>query len=168
VTVFTVHEPPNAPQSLIDHAEKLRFVNEGFSWGAALFPPFWLAARGEWIALAAYLAAATVVGTILAALGAEAAWVTLIFLAANVVLGFEAGELERWSLARGGWREIGLVSGRTRGECERRFFEGWLSQAPGTAAAVLEPVLPTPPRWQLPQWELPRWPGWRALLGIGP
>ncbi len=163
MTVFTVHEPPNAPLSPIDRAEKLRFVKEGFSWGAALVAPVWLAAKGEWIALAAYLAAAAVLGMILAALGAEPAWVSLIFLAANVVLGFEAGELERWSLARAGWREIGLVSGRTREECERRFFEGWLSQEPSTVTTIVNPDVLTPPQWQLP-----RWPGWRALLGIGP
>ncbi len=132
-------------------------------WGAALIPPVWLAAKGEWIALAAYVAAATLLGTILAALDAEAGWVALIFLAAHVVLGFEAGAIERWSLARGGWREIGLVSGRTREECERRFFEGWHSQESGAVPAVLNPAsIAPPPRL------LPRWPGWRAVLGIGP
>ena len=55
VDVFTVHEPPGPPLDRIEHAASLAFVRDGFSWGAALFSPFWVAVKGQWAALVAYL-----------------------------------------------------------------------------------------------------------------
>jgi len=163
VTVFTVHEPPASGGTLIDRALELRFVKEGFSWGAALATPVWLAARNEWIALAAYVALIAILGAVLAALGAEPAWVALIFAVLQIALGFEASELERWMLAQTGWREVGLVSGRRRSECERRFFDRWFSQDP-----IMVSSEPDSPARSLPRWSFPDWPGWRALLGMKP
>jgi len=130
VATYTIHEPPHSPADRIGRAETLVFVKDGFSWGAALVPPVWLAVRREWVGLAAYLAAALGLGYGLAAAGAHADWVTLVILVFNLIIGSEAGALERWSLARGGWREIGAASGRNMDECERRFFDAWLPSQP--------------------------------------
>jgi hypothetical protein len=130
VAVYTVYEPPNAPADRVDRAEALTFIRDGFSWGAALVPPVWFALRGEWLALALYTAAALILGYGLTAAGAQPNWVALVLFVFNLLLGFEADTLRRWSLARAGWREIGAVSGRNRDECERRFFEGWLPREP--------------------------------------
>jgi hypothetical protein len=54
-------------------------------------------------------------------------WLTLVTLALSLLVGFEAGTLRRWALARRGWTTLGTVSGRTAEECERRFFDLWLA-----------------------------------------
>jgi hypothetical protein len=131
VSAFTVHEPPEAGGTRVERAESLVFVEDGFSWKAALFSPFYLLLRGEWLALAAYVAAAVTLSVVLRLAGAEGNWFGWMFVLLNIVTGFEVSELRRWSLARAGWREIAAVSGRGREEAERRFFEAWL---PGISA----------------------------------
>ena len=42
-----------------------------------------------------------------------------------ILLGFEASSLERWSLSRGGWRQLDIVVGDDLDAAERRFFERW-------------------------------------------
>lgn len=133
VSVFTVHEPPQTGGTRLERAENLLFVGDGFSWRAALFSPFYLLMRGQWLALAAYLAAALVLAVLLKAAGAGSEWFGLIFVMLNVVAGFEASELKRWSLGRAGWQEIATVSGRGREDAERRFFDVWLPSVPDEA-----------------------------------
>ncbi len=128
--VFTVHEPPNAPADRIDRGEKLEFVRDGFTALAAALPPVWMVMNRLWVALLIYLIGVTAVDVALSALGLKGPMIVLITLAANVLIGFEADRVKRWSLRRGGWAEIGTVAGRNRAECERRFFDGWLTQQP--------------------------------------
>lgn len=135
VSAFTVHEPPQVGGTKLERAESLLFVRDGFSWRAALFSPLYLLMRGEWLALAAYAAAATALAAILELAGAESTWFVWMFVFLNVVAGFEAAELKRWSLGRRGWREIATVSGRGEEEAERRFFEAWLPSVDGEAPA---------------------------------
>jgi hypothetical protein len=45
-------------------------------------------------------------------------------------LGLEASTLERTWLSYRGWTELGTVAGRNLPECERRFFDSWLSALP--------------------------------------
>lgn len=135
VSAYTVHEPPHAGGTKLERAEGLLFVADGFSWRAALFSPFYLLVRGEWIALAAYAAAALVLAAILELAGAGEEWFVWMFILLNVVTGFELSELKRWSLGRAGWQEITTVSGRGQEEAERRFFDFWLPSEEAGAVA---------------------------------
>ena len=135
VAVYSVYEPPNPPADRIDRAEGMVFVKDGFTWSAALLPPLWLAAQRGWIGLGIYLAAATVLAGALWALGVHAEWITLAVLALNVLIGFEASGLQRWALELAGWNEAGTVSGRSRAECERRFFDILLAGVPAVAGS---------------------------------
>ena len=128
--VFTVHEPPNPPIDRIDRAEKLEFVRDGFTPLAAAIPPLWLALNKLWVALLIYALIATAVSLVLKAMGVDPSLIALINLAANIVIGFEADSIKRWTLGRRGWDEVGTVTGKNRAECERRFFDGWLVQQP--------------------------------------
>lgn len=130
LSAFTVHEPPDVAGGRIERAESLLFVRDGFSWRAALLSPLYLLVRGEWLALAAYAAAATLLIVGLNLFGANPGWIVWMFVLLNVVTGFEGSELQRWALARKGWREVGTVSGAGREEAERRFFEAWLASLP--------------------------------------
>jgi hypothetical protein len=147
VSAFTVHAPPlgGGGLSRIERAEGLLFVRDGFSWRAALFSPFYLLVRGEWRALAAYVVVATVLSLLLSAVGAKSDWIVWTFVLLNLLTGFEASELKRWSLDRAGWQEVGSVSGRGRDEAERRFFEAWLptlaDAAPSAEGAPHVPVV---------------------------
>jgi hypothetical protein len=129
VAAFTVHEPPATGGTRLEQADRLLFVRDGFSWRAALFSPLYLIVRGEWLALAAYAGAGILALAVLNLVGASADWYGWTWLLLNVVTGFEASEIKRWSLGRAGWRELASVSGRGLEEAERRFYEAWLPTA---------------------------------------
>lgn len=136
VSAFTVHEPPEPGGTRLEQAERLLFVRDGFSWRVALLGPFYLLARGEWLALGAYVVLALVLSGVLTLLSAGNEWFSLMFVLLNVLMSFEANELKRWSLGRTGWREIAAVSGRGQEEAERRFFEAWLPSVPERTAGI--------------------------------
>jgi hypothetical protein len=127
---FTVHEPPNPPADPIERAARMAFVRDGFSWSAALLTPVWMLAHRLWWPLVAYVGATAAVELVRQSVAFHAGWLTLATLALSLLIGLEAGTLRRWSLARRGWTTLGAVSGRTAEECERRFFDMWLSTAP--------------------------------------
>lgn len=127
---FTVHEPDGAPADRIDRAERLVFVRDGLSWSTLVFGPFALLWRRLFLAFACWLAAAVAIVLVTAVLDADAGWVSMLMLALNAVFAFEVSEFQRAKLASQGARMLGTVSGRSRAECERRFFESWLSSQP--------------------------------------
>jgi hypothetical protein len=136
VDVYTVHEPPSPPLDRIDRAASLVFVRDGFSWGAALFSPVYLAVKGQWFAFAAYLAVGFLAAAVLWSVGLIQNWFTLMLIGLNIYLGFEASTLERMWLNYRGWKEVGTVAGRNLPECERRFFDNWLSALPADTQSM--------------------------------
>jgi hypothetical protein len=68
-------------------------VREGFSWGALIFGPLWLAAHRAWIAAVLSLAAFILI-VFLATDGIAAALLTTLV----VLLGLSGHDLRRWSL----------------------------------------------------------------------
>ena len=132
---FTIHEPPEPPAERFDRAEALVFVKDGFSWPAFFFAPIWMLLNNLWLGLACYLvlAAGLAAGADFLGLGEDVT--SLAFLVLHLLVGFEADRLQRWTLARKGWRELGAVTGRSRDECERSFFDAWLPDQPLIAPA---------------------------------
>ena len=139
VATFTVHEPLQPQADRVDRADELRFVKDGFSWMTAICPPLGFALKGLWTPALAYLVFVSVAIAGLMSLKVSADVVTLLLLALNVYLGFEASSLERWSLDNDGWRMISTVTGRNIVECERRFFETWLPAQPVISAPPQNP-----------------------------
>lgn len=138
MTAFTVHEPPQAagsPADAMERAERLMFVGDGFSWGAALLGPLWLAFNRHWQALAAWAGVAVVLAGVLHLVGAGPGWLGLALAGLGVVLGFEAADLERDWLAAAGWVEIGSTEGRDQADAERGFFDRWLAAGAPAASA---------------------------------
>lgn len=153
---FTVHERPDPARDRLDRAEGLVFVKDGFSWGAFLLGPLWLIGNGLWLALIGYLVLVGAVTAGLDAIEVSDTWISLAILAIHVALGYEADTLQRTALARRGWQSIGSVTGRSRSDCERRFFDGWLAaeavRAPRDTpevAATAAAAEPTRRRWRL-------------------
>jgi hypothetical protein len=130
LVTFTVHEPPRPPADRLDRAEEIVFLKDGFSWGAFLFAPLWLAMRQLWLALIGYVAFLAVVLGALAWFDAPSGWDFWVVFATHLVIGYEAESLRRLSLDREGWTTLGTVSGHSLDECERRFFETWLPAQP--------------------------------------
>jgi hypothetical protein len=126
----TVHEPPSPPPDRLDRAEEIMFVREGFSWRAALFAPFWMLANRLWLPLIGYIVLIVLLDVALTAAGVESKWIGLAIVALNLAIGFEASSLKRWTLERRGWNFLGPVTGVSRDDCERRFFDAWLQGEP--------------------------------------
>jgi hypothetical protein len=130
VVTYTVHEPPVPEADRVDRGAELEFVKDGFSWLTAICPPLGLLANGLWLFAIAYLVLATAVAWALTALKVDPNWIGVLFLMANIFLGFELSSLQRWMLDQMGWTTLGVVTGSSIAECERRFFESWLPGQP--------------------------------------
>ena len=143
--VYTVHAPPPHGLGLDEEARRIAFVKEGFCWPALLFPIIWLIYRRMWIVLAFYIAASvglTVLSTVPLVAPKLTTGIALLFA---FWLAIEANGLRRWTLARRGWREVGVAAGRDLGEAEQSFFRRW--QGARTSRAVPPaPALAAEPR----------------------
>ena len=96
--IWTVHLRDDAPPVL---------VREGFSPGAALFGPFWLALRRAWVPAALALAAWLAVG------GLTSGGTALVLGAGLILLqGLFGNDLRRWSLARRRFTLVEVVAAR--------------------------------------------------------
>jgi len=93
-------------------------VREGFSWGALLFGPIWLAAHRAWIAAVLTLAA-TVLIVVLAPDDAA----TALLLALIVLLGLSGNDLRRWSLDHRGYLLAQVVAARDELEALGRLLD---------------------------------------------
>jgi hypothetical protein len=118
------------------------FVKEGFSWPALIIPELWLIFRRMWLVIIVYLAVALMVMAIDQQLGGRVPGVFLTL--AHLLFALEGNELRRWTLARHGYRLIGVAEGRRVGDAEIRFFYELESLRPQPAPAS-EPTAPTPP-----------------------
>ena len=133
---FTVHEPGNVPDDMLERADGVIFVKDGFSWLASAVPPIWCIVNGLWLVFFGYLVAAAALGFAVIKLPGGVVWGGFAVIAFNLIFAFEANNLRRWTLRRKGFQMIGAVSGRTSEECERRFFEGWLAAADAASGGV--------------------------------
>ena len=93
--VYCAYQHPTRPAVL---------VAEGFSWGALIFGPLWLAWCNAWISAALLVACA--VGASFAPGSA------LIQLALAVLAGLFGRDAVRWEMELRGWHFVGIVAGR--------------------------------------------------------
>ncbi len=82
-------------------------VPEGFSWGALVFGPIWLAVHRAWIAAVLTLAA-----TVLIIALAKGGAATALLLALIVLLGLSGHDLRRWSLDHRGYLLAQVIAAR--------------------------------------------------------
>lgn len=125
MVTFTVHEAMPPASSVRERAMNIAFVKEGVSWPGFVFGLSWLLVHSLWLEFLVIFGVAVAAGSVIMALGGSMESVSWGFTALNLIVGFEAFNLQRWKLERRGRQMVGLVSGRDREECERRFFESW-------------------------------------------
>jgi hypothetical protein len=130
MAVYTVHQPPLRKGETSPDPDRFVLVRDGFHAWAFLLGPLWMLWRRLWLVLVLYLVAVAAIEVGLRLLGVGAGGQTLAMLAVALLLGLEAGTLQRWTLRRRGFREVGVVVGDDVEAAERRFFSGWTDEAP--------------------------------------
>jgi hypothetical protein len=102
-------------------------VKEGFSWGALILGPFWLAAHRAWVAAAISLAAYVLLATVVAQ---PAAGILAIGLA--VILGMTGNDLRRWALEHRGYLLVHVLAAGSKDDA----FTRLLTHRPDLAARL--------------------------------
>jgi hypothetical protein len=140
MAVYTVHEPPLPRNASSPPPERFVFVRDGFSLSAALFGPLWMLRHRMWLVLVGYVIVLVLLSAALRlAEGTDTASLSAGILLA-LLIGFEAGTLRRITLARRGFRNVGVVVADDVELAERRFFDTWVKAASGGES---KPALPT-------------------------
>ncbi len=107
--IWTAHEKPNAPPILLC---------EGFSFGALIFGPFWLAMHRVWA-----IAGAVFLLTILILLVTYPPASLILLAGLALLLGLSGRDLVRWHITSHGYVESNVVTGRNEDEARSRLFE---------------------------------------------
>ena len=126
---YTVFEKRVAPEDLMERADGLVFVKEGFSFWTLVAPVVWLLFNRLWRGLALYLLLSISLVAALTQLGAGETLIGWGAMVINLIFAFEARDIYRASLERRGYALRAVVSGRNLEECERRFLMEWLPAA---------------------------------------
>ncbi|MCA0422443.1 MAG: DUF2628 domain-containing protein [Proteobacteria bacterium] len=129
--VYTVHRAKRGATP-----EAVEFVPDGFSYGAFVFGPFWLAYRRLWLVLAIVLMAIAIITGIEYAAGLNPAIGGALSLLTGLFLGLEGNQLVRWTLERNGRPALAVVTGKNLDEAEFRYF----SEIGGTPSGTSYPA----------------------------
>ncbi len=124
--IFSIHHKAVDPATILSEGLETRFVKEGISWTALFLSPVWLIYHRMWLVFLGTLILYTVAGFAAKSVGLDPSTSLSLVLVVNVIVALEGNNLRRWTLNRAGYREIGVVTGRSLEHCERRFFESLL------------------------------------------
>ena len=122
---YTIHEPYKVKRYLIERADELVFVADGFSFWAMLAAPFWMVYHRMWVALIGFVVAFGVLRFLGYLFGAPIDAGGLLYLGLSLAFGFVANDIRRYFLEREEYQLVGAIVGATQLECERRFFDIW-------------------------------------------
>ena len=146
VQSYTVHERADPPSDRVDRADALTFVRDGLMRQVVLAPPVWFAVHRVWLGVLAYVVAAAAILAVAWALLLPGIVTLLAFVLLHLLLAGEADEMLRARLAARGWNVVGQVTGTSRLDCERRFYDQWLPSMPlTTPPATAARPMPTAP-----------------------
>ncbi|HFB2048754.1 MAG: DUF2628 domain-containing protein [Hyphomicrobiaceae bacterium] len=127
VEAYTIHERQDTVALKNERADELIFVKDGFSLLASVLPPIWMIANCVWLVLFAYVFIVLILTVFFSVFHIYNFWLVYIVCVLNLIIGFEADSIVRWTLDRKAWKQIAHVTGATREDCERRFFSFWLN-----------------------------------------
>src|ERR1700674_4925987 len=103
--VYTVHAP-SATAADLRATDGFTFVRDGFHFWAMMFGPLWLVWNRLWLALIGWIIAVIALDLVLARLGAGSVAIVSADIMIALLMGFEAGSLQRWTLSRRNWRQL--------------------------------------------------------------
>lgn len=101
----------------------IQLIRDGFSWMAFLFSILWALSQRLWLVALGIVVLDVIISTLAGALGLDPVGQAAVALGFSCLVGFEAYELQRWTLRRRGYLETAVIAARDRDEAERRFFE---------------------------------------------
>jgi Protein of unknown function (DUF2628) len=165
MSIYTVHQPPLGAADTLPAPEQFAFVRDGFSFWAFVAAALWMLWHRMWLVLLIYLVAAIGAETAMHYAGVPALAVFVAGLFGSLLLGLEAATLRRFTLARRGWKDVGIVSGHDRQDAEQWFFDAWVREAAGKPAAPPTTPSAPPPR---PASTVPRLPQSPDVVGLFP
>jgi len=146
MSIYTVHEPPPRNGAAAPNPQRFVFVRDGFYFWAFLLTPLWLIWHRLWLVLLIYLIVITGLAEAMRHAGVDTAGRSLVMLLVSFLIGLEASTLRRFTLARRGWRNVGLVGGTNTEAAERRFFDDWAAAGQGRpSGSAGDPPAPLPP-----------------------
>jgi hypothetical protein len=119
VKVYTVHRRHHG----LAGDQDLVLVTESFNWAAFVFGPFWAVAKNLWwvalslilLNLGVFFAGAAFIGDLAAQFA--------ISLGLAIIVGYLANDLQRWTLERAGFIEVGVVSAPDVDAALQRFLD---------------------------------------------
>jgi len=126
VALYSVYEPGEPSANLVERADSLVFVKDGFSWPAFFLAPFWLLYHRMWLGLVLFVGGFILLDVVLSMndVGeAVSGWAGIAYM---FFFAMEANGLRRYSLERKGYELAGMALGGNREEAEVTFFHGWL------------------------------------------
>ena len=155
MAVYTVHQPPlRATDAALD-PQRFVFVRDGFYFWAFIATWLWMAWHRMWLVLLVYIVGATPVEGAVYYAGAGRGGTVVVGVLIALLIGMEAGTLRRFTLARRGWKNVGIVSAYDLEDAERRYFADWVRAAPTVRSASPAPPQNSPllpaPRPRMPQ-----------------
>lgn len=103
MSIFQVFVHPDARLD----ARAPHFIEEKFSWGAALVPPVWALVHGLWLETLIWVIGIVALGSLSFLIGDEA--VSWLYLLSAVLIGFEAADIRAAALRRKGYDDEGDV-----------------------------------------------------------
>lgn len=122
MAVYAVLEPPARPDGQPVDPDRVRFVRDGFSFGAFLFGPLWMIRHRLWLVLLCWVLVMAGFAVIHMALGVPSGARVLVALLVSLLVGLESGTLRRWTLLRAGWHDAGIVVADDFEAAEQRYF----------------------------------------------
>jgi hypothetical protein len=141
MTTYSVHLPAEAAPGSPIGLERTVLVKEGFHWVALFFPLLWLLANRLWIAFLAVLALTVALVFVGRAIGLGDGAIGVLDFMLGLFVAISAADLQTWGLERRNYAMRDVVTGASRDEAERRFFDRWLS---GASEAVTRPAASLP------------------------
>ena len=143
MSAYTVHIPPSTRRGSASGPERFVFVRDGFSFWAFLLAPLWMLWYRLWLVFLGYCILAIALQAGLHAIGASFAVRFTAGALLALLAGLEAATLRRFTLARRGWTNTGIVVGDDIESAEQRFFDVWIGQnehGPARASAAAMPL----------------------------
>lgn len=120
--------------------EDVRFVRDGFSYGALIFPAIWLLWNRLWMIFAGFLGFAAIF--VLAADSINPILAVFLNALVGLYLGFEGTNLKAMKLRNTGWHETDIVIGGDEEEAELRYFSKQRKNEGSKQAPVSEEMKP--------------------------
>jgi hypothetical protein len=128
MTIYTVHLPDDPAEERSSRLMRAELVKDGFHWLALIFPLLWLLFNRIWWGLLAYIALVVAIAAGGWAIELPDGTIGALQLLIGLFLGIVGGELKSWQLRRRGLPAVDVVSGSSKEEAERRFFDRLLGR----------------------------------------